>query len=180
MTRIRGYYSAAGSAKVQIRELKLMVRLLTDGSVVVSACKKQLANRNAQIAVLENAFGNFNEYLKSKTRSHGVLQLKLDSACAAVSRREDIITDFANMVRTGHSALVRAQFASYYDRLKIVIAEVHRQGECLCGFRMRVSENSRSQHIDGTDIEKERGGRTTSHGADGDDVEVVPSQAGPS
>lgn len=110
--------------KVKIGALELKVRLLTDTSVVVSELKKQLAARDAQIAVLEESFGDLNKIWASPTRSRGALLMEKDSARAATTRGERLIRKFADKVCTAYSSLVHAKSSSSRDHLNAVLDDV--------------------------------------------------------
>lgn len=67
------------------------------------------------------------------------------------------------------------QYTSYRDRWNAVLADAQLKGGYLGWFHERASKNRHSLHIGDVDSNVKRGGRTPLLGADGDDVEVVPS-----
>lgn len=88
--------------EANIRELEFRVHLLTDHSVSLSDLKKQFAFRNAWIIVLEGFSRAINKSSPSLKRSPGMWQMELDSARAAISWGEIVISDLGDMVCTGY------------------------------------------------------------------------------
>lgn len=91
------------------------------------------------------------------------------------NQKAEVVETIVLPVRIGKR---RAQSSSYCDRLNAVQVDVQHNDEHLGGFHIEVSENAQSLHIADTDSTEERGGRRTTSGGDGDDIEFFHPPAG--
>lgn len=97
-----------------------------------------------------------------------------DSPVSPISCGEGVITDFAGIVCTRYSSLVRAQSSTNQDGVNAVLTEAQMQKKQLARSRWKVSENDQLLHISGTDSEKKRVGSIPRHSTGGDGAKVGP------
>lgn len=93
---------------------------------------------------------------------------------------EPVIRDVSDRVCKRYLLLVPVPSTSFRDRLNVVLPDAQLKGDYIGGFCVMVSKNGHSLHIGDPDSHEERVGRTPTSAADDDDVEVVPTPAGPS
>lgn len=87
-----------------------------------------------------------------------MLRLELDSARAAISRKEGVNREFTKKMYTDYTSLMRALASNYCDRLNAVLFDTQIRGEYLGGYEVCVAEDGNSRHPGNVNSDNERGG----------------------